>query len=91
MERIGIRELRQHASRWVRRAAAGASFEITDRGRPVARLIPLGSRRGIERLREEGRIRPAEGDLLALGPRIPPQPGILPPSQLVERLREEER
>ena len=32
MERIGIRELRQHASRWVRRAAAGESFEVTDRG-----------------------------------------------------------
>lgn len=40
-EQIGIRELRQHASRHVAAAAAGSEVTITDRGRPVARLVPL--------------------------------------------------
>jgi prevent-host-death family protein len=41
MERIGIRELRQHASLWVAKAKAGATIQITDRGQPVARLVPI--------------------------------------------------
>lgn len=41
MERIGIRELRQHASRYLARVAKGEDFEVTDRGRPVALLVPV--------------------------------------------------
>jgi len=41
MESVGIRALKQNASAVVARAAAGESIEITDRGRPVARLVPL--------------------------------------------------
>lgn len=91
MERIGIRELRQHASRWVRRAAAGESFEVTDRGRPVARLLPPTPLEGLKRLRAEGRITEATGDLLGLGPRLPPRPGIPLPSEILAQMREEER
>ncbi len=40
-ERIGIRELRQHASRWVRRAEQGHRIEITNHGRLVAVLAPV--------------------------------------------------
>ena len=36
-----MRELRQHASRYLDEVAAGESIEITDRGRPVARLVPI--------------------------------------------------
>lgn len=41
MDRIGVRELRQHASRYLERVAQGESLEVTDRGRPVARLVPI--------------------------------------------------
>ncbi len=41
MERIGIRELRQHASRYLARVARGERIEVTDRGRPVAMLVPV--------------------------------------------------
>jgi len=41
MERIGVRELRQHASRYLARVAHGERIEVTDRGRPVALLVPL--------------------------------------------------
>lgn len=91
MERIGIRELRQHASRWVRRAAAGESFEVTDRGRPVARLVPPAPLEGIEFLRAEGRVRPASGDLLDLGPPLPPAPGVPLPSEILAAMRADER
>ena len=43
MERIGLRELRQHASRYLARVAEGEVVEVTDRGRPVARLVPIRS------------------------------------------------
>ena len=40
MESIGVRELRQHASRYLARVATGETIEVTDRGRPVALLVP---------------------------------------------------
>ncbi len=40
MKVIGVRELRQHASRYLKEVAAGESIEITDRGHPIARLVP---------------------------------------------------
>lgn len=40
MERIGVRELRQHASRYLARVATGETIEVTDRGRLVALLVP---------------------------------------------------
>jgi prevent-host-death family protein len=40
MDRIGVRELRQHASKYLNRVAHGETIEVTDRGRPVARLVP---------------------------------------------------
>jgi prevent-host-death family protein len=42
MEQIGVRELRQNASQYLSRVAAHQeSIEITDRGRPIARLVPI--------------------------------------------------
>jgi prevent-host-death family protein len=43
MQRIGVRELRQHASRYLALVAGGDQIEVTDRGRPVARLVPVQS------------------------------------------------
>lgn len=43
METIGVRELRQHASRYLARVRGGETLEVTDRGRPVARLVPIGA------------------------------------------------
>ena len=41
MRAIGVRELRQNASKYLEQVAAGESIEITDRGHPVARLVPI--------------------------------------------------
>jgi prevent-host-death family protein len=41
VEQIGIRELRQHASQWIAKVRSGVAIQITDRGRPVAQLVPI--------------------------------------------------
>lgn len=61
MGEIGIRELRQHASAHVRAAAAGDSLTITDRGVPVARLVPVSEleERLHELVKTHGLVRPS--------------------------------
>lgn len=58
MSEVGIRALKQNASAVIARAAQGESLEVTDRGRPVARIVPLRASR-FEELLTEGRLRPA--------------------------------
>jgi prevent-host-death family protein len=56
MERIGIRELNQNTSQVLARVSRGETVEITDRGRPVARLVPVGDDRSVlARLAATGR------------------------------------
>lgn len=91
MRQVSIRELRQNASIWLREVQSGVSFEITDRGRPVALLVPMPRENVIERLTREGRLSPSEGDLLDLGPPLAAKPGVPLPSAILERLRADER
>ena len=91
MEQINIRELRQHASAWLRKVQAGARFEVTDRGRPVALLVPVPRGSVRERLIASGALTPAEGDLLDLGPPLSPKPGVPLPSKILEQMRADER
>ncbi|MDI9918150.1 type II toxin-antitoxin system prevent-host-death family antitoxin [Rhodococcus sp. IEGM 1379] len=44
MERLGLKELRQHASDYVKRAETGETMLITVAGRPSAVLGPAGKR-----------------------------------------------
>ncbi|MDQ3325844.1 MAG: type II toxin-antitoxin system prevent-host-death family antitoxin [Actinomycetota bacterium] len=67
MESIGVRELRQDASRWLRRVAAGESFTITDRGRPVASLAPIAAS-DWDRLTDSGAVLRAGGELRHAAP-----------------------
>jgi prevent-host-death family protein len=64
-ESVGIRELQQNASKVVARATGGEEIEITDRGRPVARLVPL-RRSPLEELADAGRLGPATRVITAL-------------------------
>lgn len=67
--RVGVRELRQSLSVYLRRVGGGETFQVTDRGRAVAILAPLPpGTTAIERLVASGRATPALGDLLELGP-----------------------
>ena len=67
--RVGIRALRQNLSVYLRRIHRGERFEVTDRGRPVALLVPLaGNESPLARLIAQGRAKAPLGDLLGLDP-----------------------
>lgn len=58
MSEVGIRALKQNASAVVAEAAAGELVTITDRGRPVAQMVPVSTSR-VEALISAERARPA--------------------------------
>jgi len=64
---VGIRELKPHASKVVARAAAGEIVTVTDRGRPVARLVSIACGR-LRELRVSGALRTPTRLLAELGP-----------------------
>ena len=70
MERVGVRELRQNLSVYLRRVKAGQRLEVTERGQPVARLEPIVDESDpLARLEREGRIlRRGTGDLSRIRP-----------------------
>ena len=41
MDSIGVRQLQQNAATTVERVRLGESIEVTVRGRPVAKLVPV--------------------------------------------------
>ena len=57
---VGVGELRQNLSKFLRRVERGERVVVTDRNRPVAELAPLrDSRSAVDRLVAEGRATPA--------------------------------
>jgi prevent-host-death family protein len=91
MKTIGIRELRQNASAYLRRVEAGEAIQIADRGRPVALWLPIPGLGGLEQLRLQMRLREAQGDLLALSPPLKPRRGRSAPSRVLAEARDQER
>ncbi|MDQ6893740.1 MAG: type II toxin-antitoxin system prevent-host-death family antitoxin [Acidobacteriota bacterium] len=66
--RVGVRQLRQNLSVYLRRVDAGETLEVTERGRPVALLTPAPARTSvIRRLVSSGRASAPAGELLDLG------------------------
>jgi antitoxin (DNA-binding transcriptional repressor) of toxin-antitoxin stability system len=89
--RIGIRELRQHASVYVDLAEKGYTVDITNRGRLVAQLVPVfepGS--PLERLIASGVIEAAEepGGVGDIDPYPSPASGQPTASRLLGRTEE---
>ncbi|MHB8431677.1 MAG: type II toxin-antitoxin system Phd/YefM family antitoxin [Acidimicrobiales bacterium] len=61
MTRIGVRELRQHASRYLEKVKAGEVIEVTERGELVALLVsPTPAVAVRDRLIASGRLVPAK-------------------------------
>ncbi len=78
--KAGVAQLKAELSRYLERVKAGHEVVVTDRGRPVAKLVPVaagssqGSRR--ERLVREGLLLPGRGKV---------RPSLLrPPSERAE-------
>ncbi|MDQ3353362.1 MAG: type II toxin-antitoxin system prevent-host-death family antitoxin [Actinomycetota bacterium] len=60
MAEVGIRELRDHLSQFLDRVQAGEEVVVTDRGRAIARVLPMSGERTIDRLIREGKVTPAK-------------------------------
>lgn len=92
MERIGVRELRQNASRYLALVKAGQSVEVTERGELVALLVPPRRSQGPrDRLIAAGRLIPAlspTGRLRSPRP-VPVAPGEPTNEELLTEQREE--
>jgi prevent-host-death family protein len=92
-ERVGIRELRQNLSVYVKRVREeGRAYEVTERGEPVARLTPLEDRPTslIEQMIADGRITPPMRAWSEI-----PEPVRLPPggkalSEILRQMRDED-
>jgi prevent-host-death family protein len=91
MRSIGVRELRQQASKYLREVEEGETIEVTDRGRPVALLVPVPRASRIEQLTVSGRLVPGAGDLLELGEPLRPIAGSPLPSDVLAETRADER
>jgi prevent-host-death family protein len=90
MDRVGVRELRQNLSVYLRRVGRGETLEVTERGRPVAVLRPIDAPAdAVTRLIARGvPIRRGQGSLADL----PPPPQIVvdrPLSEEIQDMREE--
>ncbi len=86
-----MRDLNQHTSQVLARVSGGESFEITDRGRPVARLVPVNDEMStLARLVASGRaVAPTSTGPVPLPPMLG-DPGI-DTAAIVEQMRDEER
>jgi prevent-host-death family protein len=88
MESIGVRELRQNASRYLARVVRGETIQVTDNGRPVALLIPNPRDRWDEMI-ARGQVAPAEDHSPFTDD--PPRDFGFNASEELERMREGER
>ena len=55
---IGVRELKQRLSEYLRHVAEGETIQVTDRGVPVALITPIAAGDPLARAVEEGWVRP---------------------------------
>jgi prevent-host-death family protein len=56
---VGIRDLRNHLSKYLAGVAQGDELVVTDHGQAVARILPVEVPRPIDRLVAEGLVHPA--------------------------------
>jgi prevent-host-death family protein len=61
---VGVRELKARLSEYLGKVAAGEIVVVTDRGRPVARLVAIEAQSAVDRGIEEGWIEPARRNRL---------------------------
>ena len=55
---VGVKELRNNLSRYLDRVRNGDEFVVTDRGRAIARGVPVAAERVLDRLIAEGIVTP---------------------------------
>ena len=93
METIGLRELNQNPSRAVARVRAGVTVVVTDRGRPILRMVPEVERPGsLHDLVASGEATaPVDQGMPDLIPDLAPELDSLAESVVADRRRESGR
>lgn len=88
--KVGVRELRQNLSVYLRRVKDGETLEVTERGQTVARLTPLPPKTlsPLQQLIAEGRASPATRSFRDLPPPLK-LPGR-PLSDILQEMRDED-
>lgn len=91
--RVGVRELRQNLSVYLRRVEQGETLDVTEHGRLVARLAPAPAPEtsNLDRLIAEGRATPASRSIDALPEPRELEPGAQSLSEALRQMREDER
>lgn len=91
MDRVGVRDLNQNTSRYLARVKAGETIEVTEHGRPVARLVPVQPTTGLlDRLVTSGEAQPPTAAPATLTPLGPPTDDLDVAAELAAA-RDEER
>ena len=90
MSIVGIRALKQNASAVVAEAAAGDIVVITDRGRPVAMLVPYQESR-VQAMIDAGLATPPRHSIRDVPPPPPRKPGQRALTVVLREMRDEER
>lgn len=93
METIGLRELNQNPSRAVARVRAGVTLVVTDRGRPILRMVPEVERPGaLHELVASGEATaPIDQDMPELIPDLAPEVESLAELLVADRRRDRDR
>ena len=89
IQSVGVRELRQDASRILKKVEDGSVFEVTNHGVAVARLIPI-QHSTYESLLEAGLISPSSGSSALKSGKLIKLPGKRPATDALKKIREEE-
>lgn len=90
IESVGVRELRQNASKVLDQVKDGAIIEITEHGVPVARILPITKSLYDEYI-ESGLIKPARNPDWRPHPGRAKMPGSKTSTQVLMEIRAEER
>jgi len=93
MKQVGLRELKNRLSEYVRVVRAGERVQVADRGQVVAELVPPTPAKGCDpaaglaELERRGLLRPPTAEGRARYPRLP----RLLPTGTAQRLLDEDR
>ncbi|MDO5670686.1 MAG: type II toxin-antitoxin system prevent-host-death family antitoxin [Corynebacterium sp.] len=69
VDKVSLRELNQRSGRIIDVVRRGRSVVVTDRGKPVAKIVPYEAESVVEKLLAEGLARPAAWRSTAEGPK----------------------
>ena len=90
LARVGVRELRQNLSVYLRRVKAGETLEVTEHGQTVARLTPRPAETlsPLQRLIAEGRATAPTGRIQDIPPPI--RLDGISASEILQQMRDED-